>query len=73
MKLARKSFTRLQDEDDGTRKEILLMIEEIIFADQEVPSSERKFHDLAKRFIQVKTYEIQPTVELFEYLNVLNT
>ena len=72
VKLARKSFTRLQDEDDGTRKEILLMFEEIIFADQEVLSSERKFYDLAKRFLQVKTYEIQPSVELFEYLNVLN-
>lgn len=72
VKLARKSFIRLQDEDDGTRKEILLMIEEIIFADQEVLSSERKFYDLAKRFLQVKTYEIQPSVELFEYLNVLN-
>ena len=53
-------------------KEILLMFEEIIFADQEVLSSERKFYDLAKRFLQVKTYEIQPSVELFEYLNVLN-
>ena len=68
----RDSFSRLQEEDDGTKKEILLMIEEIIFADEEVLSSERKFYDMAKRFLQVNAYEINPNVELFEYLHVLN-
>ena len=48
------------------------MFEEIIFADDEVLSSERKFYDLAKSLLQVNTYEIEPSVELFEYLNVLN-
>ena len=48
------------------------MFEEIIFADEEVLSSERKFYDMAKRLLQVNTYEIEPSVELFEYLNVLN-
>ena len=27
---------------------------------------------MAKRLLQVNTYEIEPSVELFEYLNVLN-
>ena len=48
------------------------MFEEIIFADEEVLSSERTFYDIAKRLLQVNTYEIEPSVELFEYLNVLN-
>ena len=28
--------------------------------------------NVAKRLLQVNTYEIEPSVELFEYLNVLN-
>ena len=72
VELTRKSLNRLQEEDDIAKKEILLMFEEIIFADEEVLSSERKFYDMAKRLLQVNTYEIEPSVELFEYLNVLN-
>ncbi|MGB0363859.1 MAG: ion transporter, partial [bacterium] len=72
VELTRKSLNRLKEEDDAAKKEILLMFEEIIFADEEVLSSERKFYDMAKRLLQVNTYEIEPSVELFEYLNVLN-
>ena len=72
VELTRQSLNRLQEEDDAAKKEILLMFEEIIFADEEVLSSERKFYDMAKRLLQVNTYEIEPSVELFEYLNVLN-
>jgi voltage-gated sodium channel len=72
VKLTRESLTRLQEEDAACKKEILLMFEEIIFADEEVLSSERKFYDIAKSLLQVNTYEIEPSVELFEYLNVLN-
>ena len=72
VQLTRQSLLKLQDEEDSTKKEILLMFEEIIFADEEVLSSERTFYDIAKRLLQVNTYEIEPSVELFEYLNVLN-
>ena len=72
VELTRQSLNRLKEEDDAAKKEILLMIEEIIFADEEVLSSERKFYDMAKRLLQVNTYKIEPSVELFEYLNVLN-
>ena len=72
VQLTRQSLLKLQDEEDSTKKEILLMFEEIIFADEEVLSSERTFYDIAKRLLKVKTYEIEPSVELFEYLNVLN-
>jgi len=72
VKLTRECLVRLQGEEDAAKKEILLMFEEIIFADDEVLSSERKFYDLAKSLLQVNTYEIEPSVELFEYLNVLN-
>ena len=68
----KQSFSRLQEEDEFVKKEILLMIEEIIFADAEVLSTERKFYDLAKRYLQVNVYAINPTLELFEYLHVLN-
>ena len=68
VELTRKSLNRLKEEDDAAKKEILLMFEEIIFADEEVLSSERKFYDMAKRLLQVNTYEIEPSVELFEYL-----
>ncbi len=72
VKLTRECLVHLQGEEDAAKKEILLMFEEIIFADDEVLSSERKFYDLAKSLLQVNTYEIEPSVELFEYLNVLN-
>ena len=48
VELTRKSLNRLKEEDDAAKKEILLMFEEIIFADEEVLSSERKFYDMAK-------------------------
>ena len=66
------SFSQLQEEEESIKKEILLMLEEIIFADDEVLSTERKFYDLAKRNLQVNVYAINPTLELFEYLHVLN-
>ena len=48
VKLTRESLVSLKGEEDAAKKEILLMFEEIIFADDEVLSSERKFYDLAK-------------------------
>jgi len=72
IKLTIESFIHMQEEEEVTKKGILLMIEEIIFADEEVLPSERKFYDMAKKYIKFHAYEIHPTVELFEYLNVLN-
>ena len=66
------SFTIMQEEDEETKKSIMLLIEEIIFADDEVLPSERKFYDMAKKYLKFHAYEVNPCVELFEYLNVLN-
>ena len=66
------SFLKLQNESEVTKKEIMQMIEEIIFADEDVLPSESKFYDMAKRYLNVQRYEVNPSVELFEYLNVLN-
>jgi len=66
------SFLKLQNESEATKKEIMQMIEEIIFADEDVLPSESKFYDMAKRYLNVQRYEVNPSVELFEYLNVLN-
>ena len=67
-----KSFLKLQNEEEANKKDILLMIEEIIFADEEVLPSESKFYDMAKKYLKFHAYKVHPTVELFEYLNVLN-
>ena len=72
IKLTIESFIHMQEEEEVTKKGILLMIEEIIFADEEVLPSERKFYDMAKKYLKFHAYEVHPTVELFEYLNVLN-
>jgi len=72
IKLTIESFLQLAEEEKATKKGIMMMIEEIIFADEEVLPSERKFYDMAKKYLKFHAYEIHPTVELFEYLNVLN-
>ena len=72
IKLTIESFIHMQEEDEVTKKGIMLMIEEIIFADEEVLPSERKFYDMAKKYLKFHAYKVHPTVELFEYLNVLN-
>ena len=66
------SFLKLQNESEATKKEIMQMIEEIIFADDDVLPSESKFYEMAKRYLNVQRFEVNPSVELFEYLNVLN-
>jgi voltage-gated sodium channel len=72
IKLTIESFLHLKEEDEVTKKGIMMMIEEIIFADEEVLPSERKFYDIAKKYLNVNYHRVQPTVELFEFLNVLN-
>jgi len=72
IRLTIKSFLKLQNEEEANKKDILLMIEEIIFADEEVLPSESKFYDMAKKYLECHAYKVHPTVELFEYLNVLN-
>ena len=72
IKLTIESFIHMQEEEEVTKKGIMLMIEEIIFADEEVLPSERKFYDMAKKYLKFHAYKVHPTVELFEYLNVLN-
>ncbi|MBC8219483.1 MAG: hypothetical protein H8E67_02820, partial [Proteobacteria bacterium] len=72
IKLTIESFINLKEEEEVTKKGIMMMIEEIIFADEEVLPSERKFYDIAKKYLNVDFHKIQPTVELFEFLNVLN-
>jgi voltage-gated sodium channel len=72
IKLTIESFINMQEEEEVTKKGIMLMIEEIIFADEEVLPSERKFYDMAKKYLKFHAYKVHPTVELFEYLNVLN-
>ena len=66
------SFIKLKTEDEKTKIEIIIMFEEIIFADHEVFPSERRFYDMAKKYLEIENYDINPTVELFEYLHVLN-
>ena len=72
IKLTIESFLHLKEEEEGAKKGIMMMIEEIIFADEEVLPSERKFYDMAKKYLKFHAYKVHPTVELFEYLNVLN-
>ena len=72
IKLTVESLKHMQEEEEETKKGIMLMIEEIIFADEEVLPSERKFYDMAKKYLKFHAYKVHPTVELFEYLNVLN-
>ena len=72
IKLTIESFIHMQEEEDETKREIMMMIEEIIFADEEILPSERKFYDMAKKYLKFHAYKVHPTVELFEYLNVLN-
>ena len=72
IKLTIGIFINLKEEEEGTKKGIMMMIEEIIFADEEVLPSERKYYDIAKKYLNVDFHKIQPTVELFEFLNVLN-
>ena len=72
IKLTIESFIHMQEEEEVTKKGIMQMIEEIIFADEEVLPSERKFYDIAKKYLNVNYHKIQPTVELFEFLSVLN-
>ena len=72
IKLTIESLKHMQEEEEETKKGIMLMIEEIIFADEEVLPSERKFYDMAKKYLKFHAYKVHPTVELFEYLNVLN-
>jgi len=72
IKLTIESLKHMQEEEEVTKKGIMLMIEEIIFADEEVLPAERKFYDMAKKYLKFHAYKVHPTVELFEYLNVLN-
>ena len=72
IKLTIESFLHLKEEDEVTKKGIMMMIEEIIFADEAVLPSERKFYDIAKKYLNVNYHRVQPTVELFEFLSVLN-
>jgi len=72
IKVTIESFLQLKEEEEGTKKGIMMMIEEIIFADEDVLPSEREFYDIAKKSLNVNYHKIQPTVELFEFLNVLN-
>ena len=72
IELTIESFIHMQEEEEVTKKGIMMMIEEIIFADEEVLPSERKFYDMAKKYLKFHAYKVHPTVELFEYLNVLN-
>ena len=72
IKLTIECFIHMQEEEEVTKKGIMQMIEEIIFADEEVLPSERKFYDMAKKYLKFHAYKVHPTVELFEYLNVLN-
>ena len=49
IKLTIESLKHMQEEEEVTKKGIMLMIEEIIFADEEVLPAERKFYDMAKK------------------------
>ena len=56
IKLTIESLKHMQEEEEETKKGIMLMIEEIIFADEEVLPSERKFYDMAKKYLKFHAY-----------------
>jgi len=70
--LAKESLKKLEEEDIDTKKKIMSLIEEIIFFDHHVAPAERKFYDMAKKCFETESYSINPSTELFEYLNVLS-
>ena len=62
IKVTIDSFLKLQNESEATKKEIMQMIEEIIFADDDVLPSESKFYEMAKRYLNVQRYEVNRPV-----------
>ena len=70
--LAKESLKKLQEEDKEDKKEILSLIEDIIFFDYQVLPAERKFYKLAKKFLETESHPITPSIEFFEYLHVLS-
>ena len=70
--LAKESLKKLQEEDKEDKKEILSLIEDIIFFDYQVLPAERKFYKLAKKYLETESHLITPTIEFFEYLHVLS-
>ena len=72
IKLATESLKKMQEENRESKKEILLIIEEIIFMDFQVVPLERKLYQLAIKHLKTEPYPISPSIELFEYLHVLS-
>jgi len=70
--LATEGLKKLQEEDKEDKKEILTLIEDIIFFDHQVLPAERKFYKLAQKFLKTKSHPITPSIEFFEYLHVLS-
>ena len=70
--LATEGLKKLQEEDKEVKKEILSLIEDIIFFDYQVLPAERKFYKLSKKFLETESHLITPSIEFFEYLHVLS-
>ncbi|SVE01847.1 uncharacterized protein METZ01_LOCUS454701, partial [marine metagenome] len=64
--LAKESLKKLQEEDKEDKKEILSLIEDIIFFDYQVLPAERKFYKLAKKSLETESHPITPSIEFFE-------
>jgi len=72
LNLATESLKKMQEENKESKKEILSIIEKIIFMDIQVVPTERKLYHLAIKYLEEEPYPISPSIELFEYIHVLN-
>ena len=72
LKIATESLKKMQEENKESKKEILSIIEEIIFMDFQVVPAERKLYHLAIKLLETESYPISPSIELFEYIHVLS-
>ena len=72
LNLATESLKKMQEENKESKKEILSIIEEIIFMDFQIVPLERKLYQLARKHLETESYPISPSIELFEYIHVLS-
>ena len=61
------SFLKLQNESEVTKKEIMQLIQEIIFADEDVLPSESKFYDMAKRYQMCRDMKL---IQVLSFLSI---